>query len=445
MLKKILITITYLSLATAETFAQGNAISGGSTLLLSPSARAAGLGESFSAEKNDITGMVYNPAVFSSLSTAQASLIFQRGIADDTYSQIMIGAPTPKGGFGVSFGYYNGGSIDLYDGSTTRTVNAKKDLALSGGYAHSFGKSSIGFIGKYFSSELAETAKASAFAADFGAQFPFTSRIQVGAALQNMGTALKFKDRSNSLPRTVRLGGSFLLSESKAAPTLMLETAYLLNEKELKPSIGLETHVGPLSLRAGYRAGAALEGLSFGTGFILGNTSLDYAVGLVDQLNTRHRVSLSVRFGEIKDKVLVENKESVKFKMNSQALSKPDTKIQESIPDDNVLKETKNGPVNGPEVTKPTNVIPAYKAPVYRQTTPRIKKPVYKALVKKTVVRSSARKRSIYVATPKDTLESIAYRFYGDTRKWTKIYDANEKIINDPKVLNLDGQNLRIP
>jgi nucleoid-associated protein YgaU len=43
-----------------------------------------------------------------------------------------------------------------------------------------------------------------------------------------------------------------------------------------------------------------------------------------------------------------------------------------------------------------------------------------------------------------DTLRSIAARFYGDERRWSDIYRANRKAIDDPDSLKV-GATLRLP
>ena len=53
---------------------------------------------------------------------------------------------------------------------------------------------------------------------------------------------------------------------------------------------------GPVFFRVGYRSGRDLDELVFGTGLLMGQMTLDYAFGMVDEMNTRHRVSLAFRF-----------------------------------------------------------------------------------------------------------------------------------------------------
>lgn len=49
-----------------------------------------------------------------------------------------------------------------------------------------------------------------------------------------------------------------------------------------------------------------------------------------------------------------------------------------------------------------------------------------------------------YTVGKNDTLQKISQRFYGTTRKWTKVYDANKDVLKSPDRV-YPGQKLRIP
>jgi hypothetical protein len=56
--------------------------------------------------------------------------------------------------------------------------------------------------------------------------------------------------------------------------------------------------VGPISLRVGGRRQNGLDEISFGAGFAVGTLTFDYAVGLMQEFDAEHRVSLAARFGD---------------------------------------------------------------------------------------------------------------------------------------------------
>src|SRR5262245_13379237 len=100
-------------------FGEGAGSSAGISLLQPPGARSAALGEAFTSVNDDVTAMSFNPASLATLKNRSASYLYQRGIADDYFSQLMIGMPREKDAWGLSIAYFNGGKMDLYDGSNT--------------------------------------------------------------------------------------------------------------------------------------------------------------------------------------------------------------------------------------------------------------------------------------------------------------------------------------
>lgn len=403
-----IITLSFLSASYIYGASAGT--SAGLTLLEAPGARAAALGEAYSAAPNDIAGFGYNPALLSTLKTGQASFLFQKGVFEDSYGQVMIGSPYSKGGLGLSVGYYNGGDLDILDGSTERTVSAQRDINVALGSSFKFGRVSIGITGKYISSELAETAKATAFAGDFGLSLPVSSRLQWGAAVQNLGTKLTFVEVGDNLPRVARTGIAWNFAPGKLSTSLLVDGSYLMNEREFRPAAGLEMWVGPLALRAGYKGGSDLENFSFGSGFILGPSSLDYSFGLVDKLDPRHRVSLSFQFGGTSPAVLVQK-----------PISPPQQPARMAF---EIKEEEKEVVPTVPAVAED---------PVITRHT-----------LGGTSSSGLSASRRVYIVKPGDSLATIAKRVYGKTGAWKTIFNANKTVLLDPEALE-PGQKIYLP
>lgn len=280
-------------LASGALMAGGAGTSGGLTLLEAAGARAAAQGEAFSAAADDVTASAYNPAAVGTLTGRQVSFSYQRGIADDASGRVFYG----RENLGVGLSYYSAGNVDVLDGAAARTINAQTDLVASVAAAITRGQATYGAAFKFVSSELAEADKASAFAIDLGVRRSFHRRFRTAAALQNFGTELKFVDEGDPLPRLLRFGGEFDAIEGRTSVTFRLEAPYYFNESELRPALGAEARVGALAFRAGYRTGSDIEGLSLGTGFTAGGLMIDYSFGLVDDLDSRQRLTLGFKFG----------------------------------------------------------------------------------------------------------------------------------------------------
>src|ERR1044071_10407581 len=112
---KVISILLLESLLIVPSFAAGNDTSSGTTLLEPTSARATALGEAMTAAPDDVSSMGYNPATLGSLNSGQASFMYEKGLAQDSYGQFLIGSPTTHGGAGLSVGYYEIGRASWRD------------------------------------------------------------------------------------------------------------------------------------------------------------------------------------------------------------------------------------------------------------------------------------------------------------------------------------------
>ncbi len=396
--------------AAGTVFAAGEP-SGGLTLLAPSSARAASLGESFTAVQNDVAGLHYNPASLGTLESGHASFLYEKGLIEDAYGHFMIGAPLRSGGWALSVGYYNGGEIALFDGTTESSVIAQQDYTATVGYGRKFGQVSLGLAGKYLRSELVERYSADAYAGDIGLQMAVTPRFNMGAALQNYGTELKFLEQGDSLPRTTRVGASYLLFSGQNPTTLFLDAPYYMNEKEFAPAAGLDVSFGLFSVRAGYRKRSDINEYSLGAGFMLGRSSLDYAFGLANELDSTHRVSLAMRFGGAPQAPVFVKKKVI------ETPAMVETSTVEEKPAESAWS------LSAPQAQ-----------PTYRHT-----------LGGTRIERSgTTKRRRVYEVKEGETLASIAQKFYGTARNWKLIYTANKHLIDDPTTIEA-GQKIVLP
>ena len=93
------------------------------------------------------------------------------------------------------------------------------------------------------------------------------------------------------------------------------------------------------------------------------------------------------------------------------------------------------------------NEKPSAKEKKEIQTESKLKKQVdtkeKKVEKEKTPILQKSSKPDIYIVKDGDTLESIAYEFFGDTKYWYRIFAANEAEIDDWNNI-YPGQKLKI-
>lgn len=289
----------------AMVLAKGVGSSAGVTLLQPVSAKVSGLGEACASLSGEVFSLYYNPAGLSSLEQQAVSFMYQKGVAEDNFTTLIYGKKFTFGTLGVSVLYYDTGEVEMYntDGVLISEVG-QKDMVFSIGGAKEIGGFPVGINLKVISSEIFGES-ATAFAVDLGGQYKkelFNGRLQTGLSIQNLGTELTYLEEGESLPLTIRPGISYSKEMNSNAFLVSCDIPYYVNEEEMLVLFGVEyTYNKLFSLRGGYRlnlddADKEDESINIGLGINWKNYSLDYAVGLTDDLSTPHRVSVQVKF-----------------------------------------------------------------------------------------------------------------------------------------------------
>jgi hypothetical protein len=383
------------------------------------------LGNAFTGVRNNVATIAYNPAAPATLSQGSASFMFQRGLIEDSYGQFILGMPNAErtGGFGLSAGYYNAGTLDLVnDNGVMTSVKAQEDLMGALTYAHNIGNFSIGSSFKYLHSTLAQQYSASAMAVDAGILTQVSDRLSLGVSALNYGSKITYLSEGDRLPSSLNVGGSFALFP-KFGSNLLFSASYMNNEKQLTPALGLETLVGPLALRAGYRKTTGNTGeFTAGAGFSMGRSSLDYAFGLINQLNYQHKVSVAFNFGP---------SAAMAPTMIVRPIERP--RVRKVV----VVKKTAE-----PAQEQQAEHV-AYVPPAVERTVSEVPTRAH-SLGGDTVLRAPRQTRRVYVVKEGDTLASIAQDELGDKRQWKTIYSANQHLIDDPTAIEV-GMRIVIP
>ncbi len=77
-------------------------------------------------------------------------------------------------------------------------------------------------------------------------------------------------------------------------------------------------------------------------------------------------------------------------------------------------------------------------------TTPVVSSSEEPTIVQETLVQEISSSSEKYTVAKNDTLQKISKKFYGTTKKWPKIYEANKDTLRGPDKL-YPGQTLNIP
>lgn len=265
-------------------------------------ARGLGMGGAYTALADDANALYWNPAGLSKLEKREFTASHAEMFESTRLDFLAYAHPTSQGTFAAGLTYLSQGKIDGRDSLGRQTAGYDaSDTALSLGYARKLEMVDLGATFKYLRSHIGST-EAQGVAVDIGAKRAF-DRVNVGAALRNLGPGLKFQDQRNDLPLRLAVSAAYKFAGDHAA------AAELVNGPRgagTGASFGGEFQaVKNLYLRAGYTTQTAItggsgfdaaRGLTMGLGFRNEKWNIDYAVLPSGELGRTHRFTLGTRF-----------------------------------------------------------------------------------------------------------------------------------------------------
>ncbi|MBI3548799.1 MAG: PorV/PorQ family protein [Elusimicrobia bacterium] len=278
-------------------------------LKLGAGARAAAMGEAFSAVADDATALYWNPGALTRVPSKSATFMHAAYFASSSFDYASYAQNLGNyGAFGVGLQYFSAGAIARTDDTGTDVGSfSPNDLAVTGGYAYEMQNAplseldgwSVGIAGKFVQSKIIATAKTGA--ADVGLlSRTYWDRMRFAATVVNLGGRMTYLQGSEPLPVAGRLGASAKLTKRWTAA---LDFAA---PRDNRPYAALGTEywwpVGS-SVRIAGRAGfnsRSIDGIdgfraaSFGFGLGVGGLGFDYALVPFGAIGLAHRMSLSL-------------------------------------------------------------------------------------------------------------------------------------------------------
>ncbi|MEK7234769.1 MAG: PorV/PorQ family protein [Elusimicrobiota bacterium] len=326
--RRLLIALIALSVA-GHARGAGSGTTAVPVLQIPMSARAAGMGASFTAVASDASALFYNPAGLARLNAHEFDFSFASGQGETSIQNFAYAGPTPFTGIsgngytsvGANLLYSQSGTIEINRLSANGTLGASEsmsagsDLVLCGGYAERVGMTPLelrdatyqidhyaGVTGKYVRSTIVNQT-GSVVAADAGYLIHSPEAgWSFGAAALNIGGKIKYSEEKEPLPEMFRGGFAWQGGVPSVHDTIAsLDGDYLSREREWHANIGLEYFwVKTYGVRLGYQINREDAGLTTGFGLKWkGRFLLDYAWGLGKALGDQHRVTVSYRFGGV--------------------------------------------------------------------------------------------------------------------------------------------------
>ncbi len=261
-------------------------------LRIVPVAKPAAMGEAYVGAANDLYGLYYNPASVGKLQAKQLVATYNSLFEGMSYMYAAYGQTLQSGGaIAAQLGYLSYGSVDKYVNGTKQGSISPTSMFVSAAYGMEM-KSNPGLFVGGAVKMIQETLDSSAqgFALDAGVLYTLQGQPAIiGASISNLGSGLKFKEETGSLPMIIRAGVGYKYGEN-----INIAADVSSSGGTTGVHVGFEYLMQQFTIRAGY---STLSGISAGAGIALGEQySLDlaYVQGSAD-LGSIIKVSLLLK------------------------------------------------------------------------------------------------------------------------------------------------------
>ena len=281
-MKKISKLIFITSLISGIIFAQDDfkrvGKSGFGFLKISPSARAAGMGDAFTAIADDVTTIFYNPAGLTNLDKFVFNFNHTDWIVNSSIISGAIAKPFGRNGaIGLSIVKFDTEDFEettvLDPEGTGRMIDAG-DVALALAYAIQLTDNlSFGFKGQYLEEKI-DIDKATAITADFSTYYRTGFRdLTLAMIMKNFGPEAKFLSDKFKLPLYFKVNTAMSLIGSKGSPfqwLVSVESAFATDYRD-RYHLGTEMWIADMiALRGGYKFYYDTEDWTIGAGLKVG-------------------------------------------------------------------------------------------------------------------------------------------------------------------------------
>lgn len=292
-------------------FAASAGTTGGEFLKINPDPEIVGMGESaIGAYMDQPSVMQNNPAGLLGVDQPRLSINHITYVEGISYNYTGFAMPLSYGAVGFSVAYLSYGNFEGRDVNFNPiSVGDSNDAMVTASYCLPIKQTipvvkeygSVGMSFKFIRSTL-DQYTAEAVAVDLGGiyKIPFVKDLNLGIALKNIGSGLKYVVETNSLPQTIGIGLNYRKYEAKD-----LNIVADVNMPDKAPmSVSVGCSISPvyfLSLRAGYKMteNAFNSGLRAGIGLNFDGIRIDYAFTPVDYFTPVHNISIGLPVGNI--------------------------------------------------------------------------------------------------------------------------------------------------
>jgi tetratricopeptide (TPR) repeat protein len=316
MKKQRLLMVLVLCLVFGTNIVSGKAVTGVAILNQAIGVRQLGMGEVATGLSDDAAAMHYNPGGLATVRNIELNAMYHQNIIDTRNEALNLVYPLKRGllfhnnaSIGLGLLAYQGGDIEWIELNPDESIKSRETLKAENDYqiglsygeevAKYWGNTYAGVMVKWIQSKLVEEYTASAFGIDLGVLHKVRG-FGLGIAMQNIGTEMKFIEEGDSLPFTVRIGGSYERKLGKMVKMVAGVDGVKVLKDDMRYNLGGECWIGDmLGIRAGYKINSE-DKVSIGASIRYKWVQLDYGYKLMDVFSNTHQVAITLRMGSPK-------------------------------------------------------------------------------------------------------------------------------------------------
>ncbi|MBU0700247.1 PorV/PorQ family protein [bacterium] len=292
-----LTVLTILTLASTA-HADDPGVTGNAFLNIGMGARATGMGGAFCAVADDASSNYWNPAGLCGIKRQELSFMHTQWLADIASEYLSFAKPIDEDkSLGVSLIFLHAQDMARNRQAQETGKFSNHDACFSLSYASRMGKLSWGLTPKVIHRQLKDETAASV-GLDIGSKYT-NDNLFLGAAIQNLGTKIKFISESSPSPLNFKAGIGYKLVTENDSLTFAGDIDKPINN-DPSLSLGAEyNYANWVMARVGAKMGQCKQGLSSGLGVVFRDYRLDYAFTSFDDLGLTHRMAITRCFGGV--------------------------------------------------------------------------------------------------------------------------------------------------
>ncbi|MFH1282863.1 MAG: PorV/PorQ family protein [bacterium] len=278
----------------------GVGTTGADFLNINVGGRASAFCGAYSAVSGDVYSTQYNPAGIAKIEDREIALMHNEWMLDTRFEFLAVGIPLFDSGLGLSVKYFDMGEFAGRNNFGQKIDDfTANDQSVNVSYGRLVGRRfSFGASVKYIKQTIASKSS-SGFALDAGMNVELiTDNLTLAVVAKNLGPKLSaYNTEKVELPQSYTVG----IQAKPDSENFQLTTDMTIPKGgDAELSIGFERKViDMLALRAGLEFGSHKEdsfNWCLGIGLHIWDYSLDYSFEPVKDLDSAHRISISVKF-----------------------------------------------------------------------------------------------------------------------------------------------------